>query len=366
MQISRPIPVPTSFEGCTDGVIEATSSLDSDQQAQFAHDFFQNLLGLDLTLEESYFAWQQIADRRAQLSRDKGETVPFRQALLEYFIYSPLLRDPVVTEFSELQRLRMSSTTDHLTGTHNRRLFDAFLTKEVQRAARYGNDLSLVLIDLNRFKQVNDTHGHAVGDELLKLTGKLMMDFLRSSDYTYRIGGDEFALLLPQTGHPDACVLGERLRHRFDEAVAPRNLGIAVGLAYGVATSPREAKEPQALFELADQRLYDYKRSVCSPRCTPRGHDRLPLDGVNAYAILKMNRHSERGRLIDFGLGGVSIRIPQHLQVPESFAADLHLQIFPPVAVSLRKIYLGPDEPDGRRLGCAFAESFPDYVELKR
>jgi len=359
------IPVPTSFEACTDSVITASFSLESDLQAQFAHDFFQNLLSLDLSLEQSFYAWQQIAELRTQMAKDKGAEVPFRQALLEYFLTSPLLHDPIITEFGELQRLRLTSTTDHLTGTHNRRLFDAFLGKEVQRAARYGNDLSLVLMDLNRFKQVNDTHGHAVGDELLKLTGKLMVDSLRSSDYTYRIGGDEFALLLPQAAHPDACALAERLRHRFEEAVKPRNLGILVGLAYGVATSPREAKEPKALFELADQRLYDCKRAIGSPRCAPRSHERIPLNGVNAYALFRVNSHTQRGRLIDFGLGGVGIRVPQDVQVPEYFAADLHLQILPPVPVSLRRVYVGPEDPEGRRLGCAFIGPLPDYVNLQ-
>jgi len=361
----HPSPVPSSFEACTDSVIAQSLSLATDVQAQFAHDFFQSVLGLEITLEQSFYAWQQISERRAQVARDRHENITFRQALLEYFLYSPLLQDPIITEFGELQRLRLTSTTDHLTGTHNRRLFDLFLGKEVQRAARYGTDLSLVLMDLNRFKQVNDTHGHAVGDELLKLTGKLLVDSLRTSDYTYRTGGDEFALLLPQAAHPDACAMGERLRHRFEEAVKPRNLGVPVSLAYGVATSPREAKEPRALYELADHRLYDFKRAIGSPRCVPRHHERLPLSDVNAYADLQVNCHALRGRLIDFGIGGVGLRVPSGVQLPDCFAADLHLQILPPVPVSLRKVYLGPDEPEGRRLGCAFTGPLPEGVIVR-
>lgn len=365
MTRTLPIPVPASFAACTEAVIAKSLALENDVQAQFAHDFFQNLLGLDLDPEESFLAWHQISERRAQLARDKGENVSFRQALLDYFVHSPLVRDPIVTEFGELQRLRLTSTTDHLTGTHNRRLFDAFLGKEVQRAARYGSDMSLVLMDLNHFKQVNDKHGHATGDELLKLTGRILVDSLRSSDYTYRIGGDEFALLLPQAAYPDAVGLADRLRVRFEDAVKPRDLGIPVSLGYGVATSPREAKEPRVLFELADQRLYDYKRSAGSTRCVPRNHERLALNGVDAYAILRVNSHSLRGRLIDFGIGGVGMRIPMEAQLPQSFDADLHLQILPPVPVSLRTIYLGPDESEGRRVGCAFAGPLPDYAKLR-
>jgi diguanylate cyclase (GGDEF)-like protein len=365
MSRTLPISAPASFEACTETMIAQSLALDNDLQAQFAHDIFQNLLGLELDPEQSFLAWQQISEWRSQWAKDKGEIVSFHQAILEYFVHSPLLKDPIVTEFDELQRLRLTSTTDHLTGTHNRRLFDAFLGKEVQRAARYGNDLSLVIIDLNRFKQINDKHGHATGDELLILTGRLMVDSLRNSDYTYRIGGDEFALLLPQAAHPDAVALAERLRCRFEDAVRPRDLGIPVSLAYGVATSPREAKDPRVLFELADQRLYDYKRSIGSPRCVPRIHERLALNGVNAYAILRVNSHSLRGRLIDFGIGGVGLRVPMDVQVPESFDADLHLQILPPVPVSLRKVYLGPEEPEGRRVGCAFTAPLPDYAKLR-
>ena len=141
MQSIYSIPVPTSFEACTDSVITASFSLESDLQAQFAHDFFQNLLSLDLSLEQSFYAWQQIAELRAQMAKDKGADFAkhyWNTSSLRHSCMIPSLRS-----FGELQRLRLTSTTDHLTGTHNRRLFDAFLGKEVQRAARYGNDLSL-------------------------------------------------------------------------------------------------------------------------------------------------------------------------------------------------------------------------------
>src|SRR5271169_1762279 len=206
--------VPTTFEACTDTLIAASLAQSKDLQSRFAREFFQSVLGVSLSLDQSIEAWQQICRRHGQLTENGGSNISFRGALLEYFLHSPLLRDPIITEFDELQRLRFTSTTDALTGTHNRRLFDIFLTKEVNRAARYGEDLSLILFDLNRFKEINDKHGHATGDELLKLTGKLMVETLRSSDFAYRIGGDEFALLLPRASQPNATLMAERLRQR--------------------------------------------------------------------------------------------------------------------------------------------------------
>jgi diguanylate cyclase (GGDEF)-like protein len=364
MSETLPLPVPTSFEACTEDLIAASLSLEKNLQAGFARDLFQSLLGLSLNIEQSYDAWQNIQERRSRLKSEKGQDIPLRQALLEYFLHSPLLREPIVTDFGELQRLRRTSTTDHLTGTHNRNFFDISLAKEVGRAVRYNDEFSLILMDLNQFKAVNDTHGHATGDGLLALTGKLLVESARTSDYAFRMGGDEFALLLPRTAQPSATLLAERLCQRFREAVEAEDLTVSVSMSYGVATCPREARDPKILYELADRRLYDFKRAVSAPRCSPRRFERIPLREIDAYVMVKDNSHVRRGRLLDFSIGGIGLRVPPGIELPDSFSADLYLRVLPPVAVDLRKVYVGEEQPRGRRLGCAFSEPATGPVNL--
>lgn len=348
-----------SFDACAESLMAASRALERELQSKFAQDFFQSMLGLTLSLDQSYDAWKQVEEVRRKLAQDRGAKVSFRQALLEYFLHSPHLRDPVVTEFGELQRLRLTSTIDHLTGTNNRRNFDDALAREVPRAGRYGHELSLTLMDLNRFKEVNDTHGHDTGDQLLALSGKLLIEVVRTSDEAFRIGGDEFALLLPQTAFSSALILAERIRQTFGEKVRPLDLKVPVSIAYGIATSPREAKDAKALFTLADQRMYDFKRSIGSPRCAPRRFKRIPVEDSDAHVVLRAETESHRGDLLDFSFGGVGLRVPSGISLPEVFVGDLHLRVLPPVSVQLRKVHSQPESQGMLRVGCSFAQPIP-------
>lgn len=353
-----------SFDACAESLMATGRALERDLQARFAQDFFSSMLGLNLSLDQSFDAWKQVEQLRQKLTHDRGAEVPFRQALLEYFLHSPHLRDPVVTEFGELQRLRLTSTIDHLTGTNNRRNFDDALAREVPRAERYGHELSLTLMDLNRFKEINDTHGHSIGDELLALSGKLLIEVVRTSDEAFRIGGDEFALLLPQTAFSSAQILSERIRQKFSERVRELNLKVPVSIAYGVATSPREAKDAKNLFALADQRMYDFKRSIGSPRCAPRRFKRIPVEDVDAHVMLRSETESHRGDLLDFSFGGVGVRVPSGLHLPDVFVGDLHLRVLPPVTVSLRKVHTLHEPSGTERIGCSFLEPLADTRSL--
>ena len=98
-------------------------------------------------------------------------------------------------EYEELRKLQINAATDPLTGLYNRRFFDDFFDKELNRSVRYTHRLALVVFDLHRFKEVNDRYGHPQGDLLLQMAASTLRKSLRTSDYAFRIGGDEFALL---------------------------------------------------------------------------------------------------------------------------------------------------------------------------
>jgi diguanylate cyclase (GGDEF)-like protein len=152
---------------------------------------------------------------------------------------------------------KRQAVTDGLTGIANRRHFNETLDKEFERARRYGLPLSLVLVDLDYLKKINDTFGHNVGDEAIKSIGQVLSKSCRAVDTAARYGGEEFCLLLPDTDTEDAMNLAERIRKLICETPleGPGNISASIG----VSTFPTHGNNQEDLFEAADQALYSAK-----------------------------------------------------------------------------------------------------------
>jgi len=154
-----------------------------------------------------------------------------------------------------LDLLAHDATYDELTGLFNRRSFDELLRQAVSRSVRYGWAFTLVLVDLNRFKQINDTLGHPVGDQVLRAVGRGLRSVLRTGDVAARFGGDEFAVILDGTD-PD---VDRSLASRLTAATAGMLRTVQIGFTVGSATAPDEASDPERLLKLADDRLFRAK-----------------------------------------------------------------------------------------------------------
>lgn len=154
------------------------------------------------------------------------------------------------------ERLAALSLTDSLTGLANHRAFHARLGEELTRAKRYGTPLSLLLLDVDRFKSYNDTFGHPAGDEALQKIAVVLQSHARESDLAARHGGEEFAVLLPQTDRAGALCVAETLRTSIEEAVWPLR---AVTTSIGVATTGAPHASVRELIEAADEALYRSK-----------------------------------------------------------------------------------------------------------
>jgi diguanylate cyclase (GGDEF)-like protein len=162
---------------------------------------------------------------------------------------------------------------DELTGVANSRRFRELIDKEAERAERFGHQLSLVLLDIDDFKLVNDTYGHLQGDEVLRLIGRILIEESRGVDEPARYGGEEFVIALPETGREGALELAERIRERLERTPVPRVDGsgeLRVTASLGVATLPDSASDTRSLIAAADAALYEAKRAgknrtVCSP-----------------------------------------------------------------------------------------------------
>ncbi len=152
------------------------------------------------------------------------------------------------------QTLEELASRDHLTGLLNHREFHESLKREIERCKRYAGRFSVVLFDLNRFKDVNDSHGHAEGDRVLSGVGEALGRSCRSSDLAFRVGGDEFAYILPEA-HGDAASAAAH-RARVEVAALPGRLDVC----YGITTWPDDGLGPDDLLASADARLYEMKR----------------------------------------------------------------------------------------------------------
>ena len=187
--------------------------------------------------------------------------------------YADLLTDDILgalqnqvqsalTNAHKYDAIRRQVVTDHLTGLYNRRYFMNRAGEEIERSLRHQEPLSVLMLDIDNFKQFNDTYGHATGDRVLQTVARAMKDALRRPDICSRHGGEEFAVLLPNTPGDNAYFVAERVRRtlsgtRYTGLGLPPEVNIT--LSVGVATCPRDATGLDELMELADKALYQAK-----------------------------------------------------------------------------------------------------------
>jgi diguanylate cyclase (GGDEF)-like protein len=383
-----------------DLLVETIESLDRGVRGQFLQKFFKAVAQVELEDTVSLEFWDQILTRRKALSESLDRPVSLKTAIVDVLSSTNLMRMPILMEYDELKKLQINAATDALTGLYNRRLFEDYFNKELNRVRRYGQHLALVMIDLHKFKEVNDRYGHLQGDQALQAAAATLRKTLRTSDYAFRIGGDEFALLLPQTDPEQSSTLARRLRANYDASIQPMKFEVPLALDYGVAVCPEDGDQQEALIRVADERLYALKNSMRGhtsrvvtmerepAAATParetraasmpvaagspvaaaaasvaaareaagadkRKWERVSLVGTRAYAVLGEN--TERtARVIDLSYGGVALQTDRPDDLPNTtFQAVLHVPILPPVKVSLRKAYIQQVDR-AVRVGCAF------------
>jgi diguanylate cyclase (GGDEF)-like protein len=386
-----------------DLLIETLQNLDRTVRAQFLQRFLKAMAQVELSESTSLEFWDQILTRRRELSESLSKPVSLQTALVDVLAASNFLRLPILMEYEDLKKLQINAATDALTGLYNRRLFEEYFAKELYRAKRHNHHIVLVLMDLHCFKAVNDRHGHLQGDHMLQITASTLRKTLRTSDYAFRIGGDEFALLLPHADPSQANMLGRRVRANFAAAIEPLRLDLPLALDFGVAVFPNDGDSKDALIRLADERLYELKNSTRNqpsapppptgrviPRAPPaareappqahtppgptfsppptslpaafstsprtgerRKWERVSLIGTRAHAVIGEG-NEVTARVLDMSYGGVALLLDNADKLPNVFPAVLHVPILPPVKVSLRKAYVESAEGQKFRVGCAF------------
>lgn len=160
------------------------------------------------------------------------------------------------------RELEDMAITCPLTGIYNRRYFDYRYSEEMRRARRYEHGIGLAMVDIDNFKEINDTHGHLVGDEVLRQTAQALKGAIRNSDILARIGGDEFAAILPEAPPSGALAVGLRMRMRvqntrLNTSIGPLKVTVSVGIVS--LDPPNEIVSDEVFFKRADEALYQAK-----------------------------------------------------------------------------------------------------------
>lgn len=167
-------------------------------------------------------------------------------------------------DIKDLAVLKQESITDALTGLRNRRYFDQRISEEVALSTRYKLPLTLMLIDVDHFKKVNDTYGHTVGDEVLQTLSKIIQNVVRDSDIVARYGGEEIVIITPNTTKEEAAILAERLREKVEQTkvatIATTQEVVQVTISIGLCSLSPIITDKEALLEESDQSLYLAKK----------------------------------------------------------------------------------------------------------
>ncbi len=393
---------------------DTLDSMDIPARSQFLQRYFRATTQLDLREAQCLQLWEEMLSRRLELSKQLSRPISLKTVLMDVLSTSGLLRVPVLLEYEDFKKLQRNAVTDPLTGLYNRRLFGESFEKELNRARRYGSPLGIVILDLHRFKEVNDKYGHPRGDDVLKAAAATFQKALRTSDSAFRIGGDEFALLLPQTDPDQAVALSRRVESVFAEILLPLQLAISVAMDHGVANYPQDGDQSDQLIHVADERLYRLKHANHSRNASPaasrspfqpaqistapgpipissapasepsatafpeasstarhpfaasisipeasvsytvqRKAERVSMVGTNAYAVIG-DQGTRRARVLDLGFGGVALEFEQPEELAENILAILHVPILPPVRVYLKPVWTRRTTEGAFRFGCHF------------
>jgi len=174
------------------------------------------------------------------------------------------LSSPIASSLANAVRIAEAerlSQTDDLTKLHNARYLRQFLLNEIRRARRYGSSVSALFLDLDDFKRINDVHGHLVGSYVLMEMAAVILSSVRDTDAVARYGGDEFVIVLPDTGTELAGIVAERIREKIGQHqfTGGRRLNLSLTASFGVASFPVHASSPQQLIACADTAMYEAK-----------------------------------------------------------------------------------------------------------
>ncbi len=219
---------------------------------------FQIFAGLEVSCEKAENYWQKLLFHRTAMVQKLGRNIDLLPSIYDFLATSDHpLNNPRMIEESSYAKVIKETTHDSLTSLYNRQYFDQVLEQSISSATRYNTDVSLLFLDIDNFKDINDTYGHGFGDLTLQRIAKVIESEKRDSDIAARYGGEEFVLLMPHTECINALILAERIRLKIKSLVFSTDQNdFSVTISGGLASFPQNAKNSIELLHRADSALY--------------------------------------------------------------------------------------------------------------
>jgi diguanylate cyclase (GGDEF)-like protein len=303
-----------SSPSSNDPLAECFNDLDTEQENLFSS-FMRLISDVEMDEEEARFHYRKIIDHTKKLESLLERKVGFRVGMLDYLLnINPKLQYPKFMELSRYDSILRLTTLDSLTGLYNRRYFDEQLDREIHRAYRYNQTFSVLMIDIDDFKDVNDSHGHPVGDEVLQKFSYIIKNYLRSEDVAARYGGEEFVILLPHTDIHGARIFSERLLERVLGFEFP--MGLSISFSGGISNYPYHAEDAEQLLESADKGLYlskmRGKRCISIQEGERRDTTRYQVETGFAFTPDTMTFYT--GRMNDMSITGMAGKTAAELE----------------------------------------------------
>lgn len=351
--------------------IEDITKLATHEGDRVYQTLLQFLTSLDLPSSTAHDYWQQAVSHRDQMTRMLGRKVSLITALGDYLHhhredeYTPYLIDA-----KSYQQIVQESVKDRLTGLNNRAYFDQVFEQQLSLAQRYNTDLSLLFLDLDNFKDINDRYGHQAGDFVLQSVAAMIEKEKRDSDIAIRYGGEEFILLMPHTGSINGIILAERIRQSIACTVLNyNNNAISITISGGLASYPTDGDISSDILAVADQGLYqakgagkniisifkeDKRRYLRVKFYNPVYVKVLEIDAIPTYA----------GRGKDICIGGILFQNSEPLEIGSRI--QIHTQLHKEnrlllIGTVIRVEAFGPDDYD---IGVAI--SFKEMEKIAR
>ena len=335
--------------------------------------FYSRLLALFVHLAfeeaEAQRHWVSILENYNYFHEVLQRKVGLRVAMFDYFLNgNQLLQNPILVEIHLFQQATFMAMQDHLTNLFNRRYFDIALEKEIKRSARWQTDFSLLMIDLDNFKQVNDVHGHLFGDKVLKELAAVLKQLIREEDTVCRYGGEEFIVLLSGTTASGALHYGERVRATLAENDFLHRHHIT--FSGGIATFPTDGREAVTLLKSADVSLYQAKFSgkdcIVKSSQERRHGKRHPQTWQISYQRLEQAFTTPEIREVytqDVSLGGVKIEMAQAFSLDDKLLLHIKLPELQVVIVVGKVTWIRKLESNRYEYGLQFHDLKAEQVE---
>lgn len=241
-----------------DVFISNVNSLYSAEGTAVYQTVLELLTGIEVPQEESELHWNQALTHRLDLMQQLKRDVDITTALSDYLQTSTdYLNHPRLVETAQYETVLRETMRDDLTGLFNRRYFDEAYIQQTSLAIRYHVDFTLLFLDIDNFKDINDTYGHLGGDEALRQVAAVIDHEKRKSDIAARFGGEEFVLLLTHTNNVSGFIFAERLRKAIENIrVIYRSQSFTLTVSGGLASFPFNSQDPEKLLEMADSAVY--------------------------------------------------------------------------------------------------------------